>query len=35
MELMGVLYRRVFGVELRDFGGCKGVALLCGTDVLN
>ena len=24
-----------FGVELRDFGGWKGVALLCGTDVLN
>ena len=22
-------------MELRDFGGSKGVALLCGTDVLN
>ena len=26
---------RFFGVRLRDSGGWKGVALLCGTDVLN
>ena len=31
----GVLNWGVFGVELRDFGGGKGMALLCGTDVLN
>ena len=30
-----VLNWGVFGVELRDFGGWKGVALLCGIDVLN
>ena len=25
----------LFGVKLRDFGGWKGVDLLCGTDLLN
>ena len=30
-----VLNRGVFGVELMDFKGWKGVALLCGTEVLN
>ena len=34
-EGFSVLSRGVFGVELRDFGGWKGVALLCGIDVLN
>ena len=35
VELRGVLNCCVFGVDLRDFGSWKGVAFLCGTDVLN
>ena len=35
VELRSVWNWGLFGVELKDLGDWKGVALLCGTDVLN